>query len=80
MPGYPLSRGIPSFGILALSRGALHAGVPAPSRGTRSGHGRARLHLKQFQIKLQFKISPNVGVSRVSGAALPSQSRPGSSD
>lgn len=87
----PLFRGNPSIPGHLLFRSIRHPGVPSvpgcslfrdtrsvprcpPSRGTCSAHGHARLHLKPF------KISPNDGVSRVSGAALPSQSRPGSSD
>lgn len=74
IPGYPLSRAVPHFGLPPLCPEVPSLpGVLAPSRGTRSGHGRARFHLKQFQVKLQFKISPSAGVSRASGAVCPPQ-------
>lgn len=74
IPGSPLCRDTPSISGRSLFRDTRSVLRCPLSRGTRSGHGRSRFHLKQFQIKLQFKISPNVGVSRVGGAALPSQS------
>lgn len=65
IPRYPPSRGTLYPGVFPISGYPLFPEVPPLSLGTRSGHERARFHLKQFQIKLQFKISPNVGVSRL---------------
>lgn len=74
MPQCPLSRDTPSIpGVLCRDTRSVprrpYAEVPAPCRGIPLVTG-ARFHVQEFQVKLQFTISPNVGVSRA-GSALP---------
>lgn len=73
MSGYPLYSEVSSIPVFPISGCSLCPEVPSIP-GYPSGHGRAGYHVKQFQIKFQFQVSPNASVSRESGAALPCQS------